>query len=60
MTIDEAIKILIKWKAECSYDDTERLNEAEQLGIEALQRITACRQPEGYKGIPELPGETKD
>ena len=34
--------------------------DAEQLGIEAMKRLIACREPEGGSPLPPLEGETED
>lgn len=58
MTIDEAIEILRKDLANPGSISIEDLNEAEQLGIEALKRLKALSPyPHEYLGGP-LPEET--
>ncbi len=59
MTIDEAIKILTKWKEDGEGDSVE-LEKAENLAIEAL-KVIEIHRTSGCLGLNfRLPGETKD
>ena len=60
MKLEKAIEILVKWKAECSYDNTEELDEAEQLGIEALKRLAFNRLNTIASSDELLLGETTE
>lgn len=60
MTIDEAIKILIRWKEVGDDEDSEKLNQAENLGIEALKGILSLRRGHGKALSELLPGETEE
>ena len=58
MKLDEAIKILTKWKEEGEGDGNE-LDNAENLAIEALKRIQKSHTLTPYEWQLPLPGETK-
>lgn len=47
MKLDEAIKILTAWKEDGECNDSQKLEEAENLGIEALKRILLQHNPDG-------------
>ena len=59
MTISEAIRLLQKDIDDPGSVDIMDVAEAEKLGIEALKRIKACREPEGGSPLPLLKGETE-
>jgi len=60
MTIDDAIKILTDWKDTGEDMNAERLDQAENLAIEALKYVKASRDPHGTPEHGLLPGETLD
>jgi len=60
MTIDEAIRILIADKSDEVATEMEDIDSALQLGIEALKREQAQRNPRLFKIGYLLPGETKE
>ncbi|MBA7590015.1 hypothetical protein ES708_32114 [subsurface metagenome] len=60
MTIDEAIRILnLDIESGCSTPPAN-LDEAEQLGIEALKRIHSYRPVLEHQIVALLPGETEE
>jgi len=60
MTLTEAIQILSLCK-ECSFDGpTDALEEAHQLGFQALRRIQAQRLFKHRVILDPLPSETKE
>ncbi|MBA7581907.1 hypothetical protein ES708_23821 [subsurface metagenome] len=60
MTIDEAIRLLQKDLDDSGSVDIMDLNEAQQLGIEALKRLKVNRVKYAFPHSMLLPGETKD
>lgn len=60
MTIDEAIKILTRWMEVGDDEDSETLNQAERLGIEALKGIKKIRRTLEPYVTALLPGETEN
>jgi len=60
MTIDEAIKILDDQMGLGERYDDDELDEANQLGIEALKFIKALRGNEVISSNIRLHGETKE
>lgn len=59
ITIEEAIKILSDSADRGMTTFNKDYRGAQRLGIEALKRIRATRQPGGYEVIIPLPGETE-
>ncbi len=60
MTIDEAIKIKEKDLADNYYEPGSKLEQAEKLSIEALNRLVFNRLGTMESSDGLLPGETKD
>lgn len=59
MTIDQAIELLRRDIDNPGSADIQDLNEAEQLGIEALKRVKDAREVGGYGSWYFLKGETE-
>ena len=60
MSLEEAIEILTLSKT-CAYEgDSKDLEDAHQLGIEAMKRTSQRRENLSWKFEPLLPGETID
>jgi len=60
MDIPKAIELLRKEARHFHYLPDHDKEQSIKLGIEALKRIQACREPEGGSPLPPLAGETKD
>lgn len=59
MTLDEAIEILKREANLCDPDMEHSFHDALHLGIEALKRCQAYRNPRLYKFTYLVPGETE-
>ena len=60
MTLKEAIEILTIWREEGEIIDSEKLDKAEKLGIEAGKHIEHNRLVNNHPDQALLPGETKE
>ena len=60
MNIDKAIEILIAWKETGECLDSESLDKAELLAIEALKEVKASRSEDYIGDTGLLPGETEE
>ena len=60
MTLEEAIKILTAWEEPENEEDSDKLDKARQLLIEAGKRITTRREHFSLNIEPLLPGETEE
>ena len=60
MNLPKAIEIQTRWKEPESIEETEELDEARKLGIEALKCIERLRRFEYFGYDTTLPGETKE
>lgn len=60
MTLLKAIEVLLL-DVTCEFEGNAKdLEDAIKLGIEALKRVQACREPEGGSPLPPLAGETPE
>lgn len=59
MTIDEAIALLTAWKDTGEDQDSDKLDQAENLALEALRYVQRSRDPHGSPEYNLLPGETR-
>ena len=58
MQLAKAIEELTRYRKEPYSKLHPYFSEAVDLGIEALKRIKACREPKGGNPLPPLAGET--